>query len=211
MLGRVSAAAALIVLAAGCAGIEPAGRNSRNGGQPVVAEAPARPAPQRTLPPPQTTPAPQQQAAVTPPPARQLPPPPQAAPVTPPQQMAAVTPPPVQVAPTPAPRTTTPPPQPEIAAQGVSAPPAPRPRAPANDDIVVPGVQERQVPPPAGDPRSVAERMQDINAWDRCVSRVQAAFETDPTRPQLNSPEDVCSQSLGMASRTSVPDSRIRR
>lgn len=208
---RVSAAAALIVLAAGCAGIEPAGRNARNSGAPVIADAPARPAPQRTLPPPQTTPVPQQQAAVAPPP-QQLPPPPQAAPVTtpPPQQMAAVSPPPVQTAPSPAPRTA-PPPQPEVAAQGVSAPPAPRPRPRASDDIVVPGVQERQVPPPAGDPRSVSERMQDINAWDRCVARVQAAGETDPTRPSLESPEEVCSQSLGMATRTAVPDSRIRR
>lgn len=50
--------------------------------------------------------------------------------------------------------------------------------------------------------------MQDINAWDRCVTHVQAAFESDPMRPQLDSPEEYCSQSLGMANRTAVPDSR---
>jgi hypothetical protein len=67
------------------------------------------------------------------------------------------------------------------------------------------------VRPPSGDPRTVTERMQDINAWDRCVTHVQAAFESDPLRPQLQSPEDYCSQSLGMANRDAVPESRMHR
>lgn len=211
MLGRTAAAAVALIALSACAGVEPAGRNARVSGAPVMAEAPARPTPQRALPPPQTTPAPQQQAAAAPP--LQVPqtvaPPPQR--TAPPQQVAAATPPPQQqVTPPPTPRTT-PPPQPEVAAQGVSAPPLPRVRQRPSDEVVVPGVQERQVPPPQGDPRSVSQRMEDINAWDRCVMRVQAAFEDDPTRPSLESPEEVCSQSLGMATRTSVPDSRIRR
>ncbi|WP_395647126.1 hypothetical protein [Terricaulis sp.] len=209
MLGRVSAAAAALIALTACAGLEPAGRNARSGGAPVMAEAPPpRPAPQRTLPPPQTAPAPQQQAAAAPPPPLQVPPaaspPPQQ---SAPQQVAALPPPQQQTAP---PRTT-PPPQPEVAAQGVSAPPLPRVRQRPSDEVVVPGVQERQVPPPAGDPRSVSQRMEDINAWDRCVTRMQASFESNPTRPQLETPEEVCSESLGMASRTAVPDSRIRR
>jgi hypothetical protein len=100
---------------------------------------------------------------------------------------------------------------------GVSAPP-PTQTASAQDAsepeddgaIVVPGQREMQVQPPAGDPRSVAERMRDVRAWDQCITASQAAFESDPMRPQLESPEEQCSRSLGMASRTAVPDSRRR-
>jgi hypothetical protein len=67
------------------------------------------------------------------------------------------------------------------------------------------------VQPPGGDPRSNAERMQDIRAWDRCVMGVQSAAEADPLRPQLETPEEYCRQSLGMADRTSVPVSRLER
>lgn len=63
MLVRIAAVAALIA-AAGCAGVEPAGRNAQR--------APAPPA--------VYSPAPQQRAAVTPPPAQQQPAPPTAAP-----------------------------------------------------------------------------------------------------------------------------------
>ena len=98
-----------------------------------------------------------------------------------------------------------------VAAPDVSAPaPTPRPASSGND-IVVPGEPERQVPPPQGDPRSLGERMEDIRAWDQCVTAVQAAFESDPMRPQLETPEDYCSHSLGMASRNAVPESRRRR
>jgi hypothetical protein len=77
--------------------------------------------------------------------------------------------------------------------------------------VVVPGVRERQVQPPNGDPRSSAERMQDIRAWDQCVMRVQSAAEADPMSPQLDTPEDYCSQSLGMSNRTAIPQSRLER
>lgn len=82
---------------------------------------------------------------------------------------------------------------------------------PAEDDaIVVPGQRDMQVQPPAGDPRSVAERTRDVRAWDQCVTASQSAFERDPMRPQLDSPEEYCSRSLGMADRTAVPESRRR-
>lgn len=104
-------------------------------------------------------------------------------------------------------------PTPGVAAQDVAAP-APDARAPArsdDDDIVVPGQTERQVPPPNGDPRNRIERNEDIRAWDQCVAGVQAAFESDPMRPQLDRPEEVCNRSLGMAGRDAVPDSTRRR
>ena len=53
--------------------------------------------------------------------------------------------------------------------------------------------------------------MQDIRAWDQCVMRVQNAFDADPMSAQLDEPEDYCARSLGMASRTAVPDSRLDR
>jgi len=134
-----------------------------------------------------------------------------------------VTPPPVQrqqpaptvAAPTPVPTPTPPPPQrtqPSVAAPQVSVPTPPpsRPQS-ADDDIVVPGQVQTQVPPPAGDPRSNEERRSDVRAWDQCLTQVQSAFESDPMRPQLTTPEEYCSQSLGMADRTSVPVSRRQR
>lgn len=123
-------------------------------------------------------------------------------------------PPPAAAEPAPAPQPATP----ASAAAPVAAPdiaaPAPAPRAQASregdDEIVIPGQRERQVPPPGGDPRSRAERMEDIRAWDQCVTGVQAAFESDPMRPQMESPEEVCAGSLEMAGRDAVPESRRR-
>ena len=94
------------------------------------------------------------------------------------------------------------------AAQGVQAPPPPAPRNADDADVIVPGVVERQVPPPEGDPRSVQERMADVRAWDTCVMHAQARTSGDPMRPQLDPPEETCRHSLGMASRLAVPDSR---
>jgi hypothetical protein len=96
-----------------------------------------------------------------------------------------------------APRSTTP------------APTSTRP-ASADDDIVVPGQGRIQTPPP-GDPRSSEERMADIRAWDQCVMQVQNAFDADPMRPQLTTPEEYCRDSLGMAERMAVPVSRRQR
>lgn len=112
--------------------------------------------------------------------------------------------------PTPTP-TPTPPPEPSVAAPNVSVatPPPPRPRS-GDDDIVVRGEYD-QIPQPEGDVRSRAQRNEDIRAWDQCVTAVQAAYERDPMRAQLETAEEYCGRSLGMADRTAVPESRIRR
>lgn len=199
MIGRM-AIVALAVGLASCAGVEPAGRNARNSGPaPTAAPAPQRTAP--SLPPPQQS-APMQTAPTQSAPPLVAPPPVQR------QQPA-----PTVTAPAPTP---TPPPvqrtQPSVAAPQVSVPtPAPSRPQSADEDIVVPGQVQTQVPPPAGDPRSNEERRADIRSWDQCVTQVQSAFDSDPMRPQLTTPEEYCSQSLGMADRTSVPVSRRQR
>lgn len=209
MFGRL-AIVALAVGLAGCAGLEPAGRNAQRARSSPTATAPTPPpAPRATLPPPQThsapTPAPAAAPNLTaPPPIRE------SAPVT-------ASPPPMrQSAPlTPAapPARTTPP----VVAPQVTAPPSrePAPTAPRvrsdDDDIIVPGQVQTQVPPPAGDPRSNEERRADVRSWDRCVTQVQGAFDSDPMSPQLTTPEEYCRQSLGMSDRTAVPVARQQR
>ena len=198
MIGRL----AIVALAAGlasCAGLEPAGRNARSSGPSPTVTAPA---PSRqtapTLPPPsRTAPAPAPTTTQT---APQLTVPPA------PQQQAAPPPAPPQRTQAPA----------SVAPQ-VTAPPStgPSPTAPArpraDEDIVVPGQVQTQVPPPAGDPRTNEARRADVRSWDQCVMQVQSAFDSDPMRPQLTTPEEYCAQSLGMADRTSVPVSRRQR
>lgn len=193
-------AAAVAFVLAGCAGVEPVGRNAqRNQSAPApVASAPA-PRPVATPAPVVTpaAPAPQQQAAVTPP-----------RPVVQPAPLAAQ-----PVAPTaqPTPRATAP------VATSPAASPAPQAAQPTqrittrpnDNEVVVPGQVQRQVRPPQGDPRTNSERMEDIRAWDRCVIEVQgAAFDNDAMSPQLDTPEDVCRNQLGMADRTAIPISR---
>ena len=94
----------------------------------------------------------------------------------------------------------------DVVAPGVAAPPPDRPPATTPDDLVVPGAT--QLPPPDGDPRTVAQRREDIARWDRCVMRAQGVAEGDPMRPQLETPEEICRETLGQSSRTSVPASR---
>lgn len=198
MIGRL----AIVALAAGlasCAGLEPAGRNARSSG----------PSPTVTAPPPS-----RQTAPTLPPPSRT---PPTPAPTTT-QTAPQLTVPPApqqQAAPPPAPPQRTQ--APASVAPQVTAPPStgPSPTAPArpraDEDIVVPGQVQTQVPPPAGDPRTNEERRADVRSWDQCVMQVQSAFDSDPMRPQLTTPEEYCAQSLGMADRTSVPVSRRQR
>lgn len=210
MFGRLVMAVSLVALGA-CANIESAGRNASRAPQAAPAERSAPP-PVRTveLPPPQANTGPVVAPAADPRPNLAAPPAvvtPQPAPT--PQRSAALTTPP-QVAPTPAPTPTAPP----VAAPEVRVPvsttPPPRPRS-DDDDIVVPGEAREQVRAPDGDFRSREQRNEDIRAWDRCVSSVQAVYERDPMRPQLDSPEDYCSQSLGMSSRDAIPESRLQR
>lgn len=164
MTMRALSGLAVLVVVTACAGVEPAGRNSRASPPPQASE----PAPAADLPP----------AALT----RQAP-------------------------------TPLPPPPPETAAPDVAsdarvAPAtAPQPRA-EDDEIVVRGQARRQTPPPEGDPRSTAERMADVRAWDQCVSRAQAHGEIDPMRPALDTPEELCARVLGMAERFAMPSSR---
>ena len=206
MLGRFAALAVCASLAA-CAGLEPVGRNASRSPQPsrppVAAPSPA-PA---TAPPPAPTPAPRAAPVVAPTPAPS------------PDAPIARTPAPVVSAPTPAPAPATiarPAPAPAPAAAAPAPTPAPANERgtfnpnPQDDEVVVPGQRERQITPP-GDPRSTSERMEDIRAWDRCVMTVQNAYERDPMRPQLDSPEQYCSRSLGMANRDAIPMSRQER
>ncbi|MBL8542207.1 MAG: hypothetical protein JNJ63_00220 [Hyphomonadaceae bacterium] len=94
----------------------------------------------------------------------------------------------------------------------VAAPPAERPTpATGDEEVIVPGQREQQVRPPNGDPRSVAQRREDVRNWDTCVLEAQGGRESDPTRPDLTSPEDYCSRTLGMADRTAVPEWRRER
>jgi hypothetical protein len=194
MIGRV----AIIALAIGltsCAGLEPAGRNASR--SPRATTTASTPAPAPTPPRPvATTPAPS--SVQTPPPVAQQPAPAPAATAAPQR----VTPAPTATAPSvAAPRVTAPP-------STSAAPTAPRSTS-ADEDVVVPG--QTQVPAPQGDPRSNEERMADIRAWDQCVMQVQNAFDADPMRPQLTTPEEYCRESLGMNERMAVPISRRRR
>lgn len=117
---------------------------------------------------------------------------------------------PVAAIPTPPPATTAaapPVPNNVVAANTVAPPPPAAAREADNGEVIVPGTVRRQVPVPPGDPRSVSERMADIRSWDQCVMRAQNR-DADPTRPILDTPEDICRQRLGMENRTAVPDSR---
>lgn len=183
MFARMAIVAAVIGLA-GCAGLEPAGRNAARS----TASAPT----------PSATPAPAATPAPTPPPAQtQTAPAAAPAPTPAPQQTA-----PQQAAPpVAAPRVSVPTPPPPTPARAQSD----------SDDIVVPGQVQTQVPPPAGDPRTNEERRADIRAWDQCITQVQSAFESDPMSPQLTTPEEYCATSLGMSERTAVPISRAQR
>ncbi len=218
MIGRLAAMTCAVALA-GCAGMEPVGRNASPRSPSASPPPAAAPAQAPISPRPEAAPtranpgvAPVNPATPVPAPSIQAQPlpPAQAAPA----QTATPISPRVEVAPTrsnpstPAPQAT-PVPAPPI----VATSPA-RAASPARDDdeIVVPGTAvERQIAPPNGDPRNAIERMEDIRAWDQCVTHVQSAYERNPTRPQLDSPEEYCARSLGMPSRTAVPESRIER
>ncbi len=93
-----------------------------------------------------------------------------------------------------------------VAAPDVVPPPAPRPRVSNDEDVVIAGRQRQQVPAPA-DPRTTQQRMADIRSWDTCVLRLQGRAES-ATEPQMDSPEEVCRRTLGMANRNAVPISR---
>ncbi len=99
--------------------------------------------------------------------------------------------------------------QPAPVQAATSAQPEQATPATGDEQVIVPGQREQQVRPPNGDPRSVAQRREDVRNWDSCVLEAQADRENDPTRPDLTSPEDYCSRSLGMADRSAVPQWRL--
>lgn len=199
MLGRLAAMAVCVSLAA-CANLEPAGRNASRAPQP------SRPAASAPAPAPVAAPAPAPVATPAPAPVARPTPAPAAAPTPAPVVAPRATPAPTTVAP--APTVARPAPaEPAPTAATRSGTLAPNPQ---DDEVVVPGQRERQITPP-GDPRSTSERMEDIRSWDQCVTRVQSAYERDPMRPQLDSPEQYCARSLGMADRDAVPISRQER
>lgn len=118
-------------------------------------------------------------------------------------------PPPAAAAPVETAAPTAPAPAAPVAAPVAAAAPAERPTpATGDEEVIVPGQREQQVRPPNGDPRSVAQRREDVRNWDTCVLEAQGGRESDPTRPDLTSPEDYCSRALGMADRTAVPEWR---
>jgi len=172
MLGRLAAAAALFALA-GCAGMEPAGRNAARDTAPTMSAPVERSAP--VAPPP---------SYVPPPPSSTYAPPPQ------PVQQAQAAPP--------------------VSAPSVAAPPPPPPQADPNADVTV-QAPARQLEAPRGDSRSVSERREDMQTWDHCVLAVQQTYESDPTEPVLDTPEEVCRRQLGQANRTAVPAARLVR
>jgi hypothetical protein len=175
------AAMVALIALAACAGMEPAGRTAQREGH-VYEPAPT--------PPPRT---------------ESLPPPAPAA--APPSVSSSALPPPRSMTQSPAPSSSVPP----VAAANVAvtAPPPPPPRDP-NAVVVHGSVPEEQVRPPNGDPRSISERREDIQNWDHCVMQVMAQ-QSDPNRPETDTPEDVCSQRLGQSSRNAVPQSRLQR
>jgi hypothetical protein len=95
---------------------------------------------------------------------------------------------------------------PSVVAPGVSVTPPPAPQvARRPGDVVVPG--QAPIPVPSGDNRTVEQRRQDTARWDRCVMASQSAAE-DPTRPELETPEERCRRMLSMANRNAPPTNR---
>jgi hypothetical protein len=145
-----------------------------------------------------------------------------APPPAPVERRAPVTPPPAYVPPPPSQTYSAPPPQtqpqpapvaqaqssPTVGAQSVAAPPPPPQRQADPDADVTVQAPARQLEAPRGDSRSVSERREDMQTWDRCVLSVQQTYESDPTEPVLDSPEEICRRQLGQANRTAVPAAR---
>ncbi|MFZ2029478.1 MAG: hypothetical protein WAU68_04150 [Vitreimonas sp.] len=180
MLGRLAAAAALIALA-GCAGMEPAGRNASRSDAPSPAPVERR-------------------APVAPPPAY-VPPPPSPTYSAPPPQM--------QPQPQPIPQASSSPTI-AAQSVAAPPPPPPEPAGDPNADVTV-QAPARQLEAPHGDSRSVSERREDMQTWDHCILAVQQTYSSDPLEPETDSPEEICRRQLGQASRTAVPAARLVR
>jgi len=88
----------------------------------------------------------------------------------------------------------------------------PKEPPPGDDTITVPGAIDRPVEAPDGDPRTPGQRRSDARAYDRCINKA-ASRQSDNAvaNPVGADPEDYCRERMGMASRDSVPDSRLKR
>lgn len=83
---------------------------------------------------------------------------------------------------------------------------------PDDGSVNVPGAIDRPVVAPDGDPRTPDQRRRDARAYDRCVMRAQAKqSDNDRANPVGADPEEACRSRLGMSSRDSIPDSRLKR
>jgi hypothetical protein len=81
------------------------------------------------------------------------------------------------------------------------------PSSPGVSEDVIIAPQQRRATPPDGDPRSIGEKRAHQAAYDKCVL---SAKEPDMAHPVDSSPEEYCSQRLGMSDRNSVPNSVLR-
>jgi hypothetical protein len=85
------------------------------------------------------------------------------------------------------------------------------PQKGASDEVTVPGTIEREVQAPQGDPRSARQRARDRARFDRCVMKLNDRESESPSaNPVSLSPEEYCSQRLGMRDRNAEPDRRNR-
>jgi hypothetical protein len=94
----------------------------------------------------------------------------------------------------------------------VTLPPPPPKDEPADDTVNVPGAIDRPVAPPDGDHRTPDQRRRDARAYDRCINKVASRqSENARSNPVGQDPEEYCRSRLGMASRDSIPDSRLKK
>lgn len=88
----------------------------------------------------------------------------------------------------------------------------PKDEQPDDGSVNVPGALDRPVVAPDGDPRTPDQRRRDARAYDRCVNKAAARqADTDRANPVGADPEEYCRARMGMASRDSIPDSRLKR
>ncbi|MFZ4072002.1 MAG: hypothetical protein ACOYJ6_18120 [Caulobacterales bacterium] len=105
-----------------------------------------------------------------------------------------------------------PPPAAAPAPQSAPAPARPAP-APVEPATSAPGAASVTViapdkPTPPGDTRSVAERREDRQAFDRCVIKAQAQLDKRGPSAITQSPEEICYRQMGMRDRRDVPMSK---
>jgi hypothetical protein len=94
----------------------------------------------------------------------------------------------------------------------ITLPAPPKEEEPDDDSVVVPGTIDRPAVSPDGDPRRPDERRRDARAYDRCISKAAAKqADNDRANPVGLDPEEYCRARMGMASRDSIPDSRLKR